>query len=247
MKTLTPRTYIYAHRGASGYAPENTLDAFALAIEQGADGVELDVRFTKDKQVVVIHDRTIDRTSNGQGAVADYTYEELLAFDFGCKFYGERRGVKLPLLEDVFKLMAPAGMTVNVEIKDSDPAICAECHKLASKCGMTDKVIYSCFDHLQLSEMLKAAPDAFVAPLYSKGMVKVWDYCKNMGASASHPDKAQIRLDPDYVSECHRLGIRVHPWTVNKEEDMLFLINSGCDAIITNYPDLAKKLVEQQQ
>jgi glycerophosphoryl diester phosphodiesterase len=247
MKTLTPKTYVYAHRGASGYAPENTLEAFALAIEQDADGVELDVRFTKDGKVIVLHDATIDRTSNGQGAVLDYTYEELLGFDFGYKFYKERRGIKLPLLEDVYKLMAPAGKTVNVEIKSDDPAICAECHKIAEKCGMTDKVIYSCFDHLQLVEMLKVAPDAFVAPLYSRGMVKVWDYCKNMNASATHPEKGQIRLDPNYVSECHKLGVRVHPWTVNHEEDMLFLIQEGCDAIITNYPDVARKLVEENQ
>ena len=82
-KTLTPKTYIYAHRGASGYAPENTLEAFALAAEMGADGVELDVHFSKDRQVVVTHDPKIDRVSNGQGAIKDYTLDELRAFDFG--------------------------------------------------------------------------------------------------------------------------------------------------------------------
>ena len=247
MKTLTPKTYIYAHRGASGYAPENTLEAFALAAEQGADGVELDVHFTKDGKVVVIHDSTIDRTSNGQGAVLDYTYDELLSFDFGYKFYRERRGIKIPLLEEVYELLAPKGLTVNVEIKATDPAICAECHKIAEKYGMTDRVIYSAFDHLQLSNMQKVCPDAFVAPLYSRGMVKVWDYCKNMGASAAHPDQKQIRLLPEYVEECHKLGVRVHPWTVNDAEDMRFLAEQGCDGIITNYPDVAKRTIEEMK
>jgi len=244
MKTLTERTYVYAHRGASGYAPENTLDAFALAAKMEADGVELDVHFTKDKKVVVIHDEKIDRTSNGQGAVLDYTYDELLAFDFGYKYYGERRGVKLPLLSDVYELLAPYGMTVNVEIKAGDPDICEACHEIAKEYGMEDKVIYSSFNHFQLAQMKKVAPDAFVAPLYGFNMLKPWDYCQNIDASASHPSQNQIRLIPEYVEECHKRGIRVHPWTVNKEEDMSFLTNAGCDAIITNYPDVAKKIID---
>lgn len=244
MKTLTPKTYIYAHRGASGYAPENTLDAFRLAAEMGADGVELDVHFTKDGKVVVIHDEKIDRTSNGQGAVLDYTYDELLAFDFGCKYYGDRRGVKLPLLSDVYKLLAPYGMTVNVEIKAADPDICAACDMIAKEYGMNDKVIYSSFNHFQIAKMKEIAPNAFIAPLYGFNMLKPWDYCVNIGAEASHPRQNQITLIPEYVEECHKRGVRVHPWTVNEEADMKFLTEAGCDALITNYPDVAKKVIE---
>ena len=244
MKTLTPRTFIYAHRGASAYAPENTLDAFALAVEMNADGIELDVHFTKDNKVVVIHDEKIDRTSNGQGSVHDYTYDELLAFDFGCKFYGERRGTKLPLLSDVYELLAPTGMTVNVEIKDPNPEICVACHEIALKYEMQDKVIYSSFDHFQLAKMKEIAPDTFVAPLYGFNMLKPWDYCVNMNASASHPRKDQVQLLPSYIEECHQRGVRVHPWTVNKEEEMRILVEMGCDAIITNFPDIAKNIVE---
>ena len=245
MKTLTERTLIYAHRGASAYAPENTLVAFDLAAQMGADGVELDVHFTKDGKVVVIHDPTLDRTSNGQGAILDYTYDELLAFDFGYKFYGERRGVKLPLLSEVYELLSPTGMTVNVEIKASDPNICVACHEIAKQYGMESKVIYSCFDHLQLLKMKEVAPDAFVAPLYAINLLSPWDYCVNMSAKAAHPRQNQIRLFPEYVEECHKRGVRVHPWTVNSEDDMRFLIEAGCDALITNYPDVAKRIVEE--
>lgn len=246
MKTLTPKTYVYAHRGASGYAPENTLDAFKLAAEMGADGVELDVHFTKDKKVVVIHDEKIDRTSNGQGAVLDYTYEELLAFDFGCKFYGERRGVKLPLLSEVYELLAPYGMTVNVEIKANDPEICVACDRIAKEYGMEDKVIYSSFDHFQIAKAKEINPDAFIAPLYGFNMLLPWDYCVAIGAAASHPRQNQIRLIPQYVEECHNRGVRVHPWTVNEESDMAFLAEAGCDALITNYPDVAKRVLEKK-
>lgn len=243
MGTITPKTYIYAHRGASGYAPENTLEAFALAAEMKADGVELDVHLTKDGQVVVIHDGKIDRTSNGQGPVKEYTLEELRAFDFGFAFYkGERRGIKIPTLDEVYELLAPTGMVVNVEIKASNPDICAACHEIAKKHGMEKKVIYSSFDHFQIARIKEIAPDCFIAPLYSFNMLKPWDYCAAILAEASHPSYTQIQRIPDYVERCHGLGIRVHPWTANDEEIMSFLMDKGCDAIITNYPDVALKI-----
>ena len=242
MKTLTPKTYIYAHRGASGYAPENTLEAFALAAQMNADGVELDVHFSKDGKVVVIHDEKIDRTSNGQGKVNEYTLDELRAFDFGYHFYNERRGITIPTLDEVYALLAPTGMTVNVEIKSKDPAICEACLEIEKKYAMEGKVIYSCFDHFQIERMKNICPSAFIAPLYGFNMVKPWDYCKNMSAEASHPVYTQIQRIPDYVEKCHELGIRVHTWTANEEEIMSFLIDKGCDAIITNYPDVALKI-----
>ena len=90
MSTINEKTLVWAHRGASAYRPENTLEAFALAVEMGADGVELDVHITKDGHVVVNHDERIDRTSNGQGYIADYTLEELRCFDFGYKLHAQR-------------------------------------------------------------------------------------------------------------------------------------------------------------
>jgi len=245
MATLTPKTFIYAHRGASGYAPENTLEAFRLAAEMGADGVELDVSLSKDGRIMVIHDNKIDRTSNGQGSVGEYTCEELKQFDFGCKFYNERRGIQIPTLDEVYALLAPLGLTVNVEIKSTKPDILAACNELAKRYGMEDKVIYSCFDHLQLTRMREINPNTFIAPLYGFSMIRPWDYCVNMQANASHPSQNQLRLFPEYVEQCHALGVRVHPWTVNSEEDMQFAFDVGCDAIITNYPDIALRLREK--
>ena len=243
MKPIIKKTLIIAHRGASGYAPENTLEAFELAAKMGADGVELDVHFTADGEVVVCHDEKVDRTSNGQGLVTSYTLSELRTMDFGFHVYNkERRGIKLPTLKEVYELLAPLGMIVNVEIKSADPAIIPACAKIAKETGMENKVIYSSFDHFQIQRMKEYDPSSFIAPLYGFNMLKPWNYCADIGAGASHPKLNQIRLLENYVKECHDRGIRVHTWTANSEEDISFLLEAGVDAIITNYPDVALKL-----
>ena len=240
MKPLIDKTLILAHRGASGYAPENTMEAFELAAKMGADGLELDVHFTADGEVVVIHDEKIDRTSNGQGLVTDYTLSELKSFDFGYHFNGEKRtGVKIPTLDEVYELTSQLGMIVNVEIKSADPDIVKACDIIAERHGMRDKVIYSSFDHFQIQRANEMIPNAFIAPLYSFNMLNPWNYCLDIGAKAVHPHRAQIKRINDYVKNCHDRGIRVHTWTVNTEEAMAFLLDAGVDAIITNYPDIA--------
>ena len=246
MKPLIEKTLILAHRGASGYAPENTMEAFRLAVEMGADGIELDIHLTSDGQVVVCHDEKIDRTSNGQGEITSYTLEELRSMDFGYHFYNkERRGIKIPTLDEVFELVAPTNMIVNVEIKSSDPDIIPVCHVLVKRYGMQNRIIYSSFDHFQIERMKKYDPATFIAPLYSFNMLNPWNYCLDIGAGASHPKHTQIRKMENYVTECHQRGIRVHTWTANTEEDIQFLLDAGVDAIITNYPDVAKKLLNQ--
>ena len=245
MKPIIEKTLIIAHRGASGYAPENTLEAFRKAAEMGADGVELDIHLTADGEVVVCHDEKIDRTSNGQGEITSYTLKELKAFDFGYHFYnGERKGIKIPTLKEVYELLAPTGMIVNVEIKSSDPAIIPACHKIAADCGMEDKIIYSSFDHFQIERMRELDGSAFIAPLYNFNLLNPWNYCLDIGARAAHPKLSQIRRRPYYVTECHNRGIRVHPWTANTEEDIRLLLEAGVDGIITNYPDVAIALRE---
>ena len=109
-------TKIFAHRGASGYAPENTLEAFALAMEMGADGIELDVQLTKDGEVVVIHDEVIDRVSNGKGLVKDYTLVQLRKFSFDNHMEGYEN-ISIPTLKEVLELVKASKMEVNIELK----------------------------------------------------------------------------------------------------------------------------------
>jgi len=110
---------IYAHRGASAYAPENTLEAYRMAVEMGAEGIELDVHLSRDGEIVVIHDSTVDRTTNGSGSVPNFTLQELKELDAsnGIEDY---RGVKIPTLREVYELLQPFGTLVNVEIKSDE-------------------------------------------------------------------------------------------------------------------------------
>lgn len=236
-KTLTERTLVWAHRGASAYAPENTMPAFELAAEMHADGVETDVHFSKDGRIMIMHDSKLDRTSNGQGLITDYTYDELQVFDFGIKTGAQFKGTRITTMDDLFELCRRTGMVVNVEIKSDDPLMPAALDECAKKHNMQDGVLYSSFDHEQLARMLRVNPSAFVAPLYGFNMVKAWDYAANLPAKAVHPKFTQLSLYEEYVEKCHALGIRVHPWTVDTAEDAQRLSAMGCDALITNRPD----------
>lgn len=240
-KTLNERTLVWAHRGASAYAPENTLEAFKLAIDMKADGIETDVHLSKDGHIMVLHDEKLDRTSNGQGKVTDYTLEELKHFDLGYKFYGKLTGVRIPTAEEMFELFKDTGMTINIEIKSADPAIIPALVESVKKYGMQDKIYYSSFDHEQLMRMKRLDPNAKIAPLYGFNMVKPWLYAENMGAWATHPRFNQIDLYPEMVEECHKRGIRVNPWTPDDPEVCKHLSEVGVDGIITNTPDVVKK------
>ncbi len=106
--------------------------------------------------------------------------------------------------------------------------------------------MYSSFNHLQLARILEHQPDALVGPLYSFNMMKPWDYCENMGARASHPSHLQFDIFPEYIEECHKRGIRVHPWTCDDPTRIAELIDLGVDAIITNVPDVALGVVREK-
>ena len=148
------KTKVWAHRGASAYAPENTLEAFLLAAEQGADGVELDVQLTKDGEMVVVHDEEIDRVSDGSGFVKDYTLAELKTLNFN-KTHPEYQDVKIPTLREVYEALKPTGMTINVELKtgifwykDLEKKVL----ELTKEMEMEDRVIYSSFNHYSIAK-----------------------------------------------------------------------------------------------
>ena len=142
-------TQIYAHRGASGYAPENTLEAFELAAKMGAQGVELDVHITKDGYLVVAHDETIDRVSDGTGFIRDMTLEELKRFTFN-KTHPEYKDARIPTLKEVFDLLRPTGLFINIEMKNSVydyPNLEQKTIDLAREENMIQRVIFSSFNH----------------------------------------------------------------------------------------------------
>lgn len=241
-------TKIWGHRGASGYAPENTLDAFALSLKQGADGVELDVQLTKDGQLVVIHDERIDRTSNGTGFVRDYTLAELKGFCYNRTIPGYQ-AVTIPTLEDVYELFQGTGKMINVEIKTGIffyEGIEEKLLELASRMSMEEQVLYSSFNHQTMLNMKKLNPKAVCGLLYGDGTLYMDRYCQELGMDALHPAVYNLQYE-GFVENCRKKQIPLHVWTVNEEEHMKLLCELQTAAIITNYPDKAVAIRDQMQ
>lgn len=239
-------TKVFAHRGASGYAPENTLEAFALAGEQGAQGIELDVQLTKDGEVVVIHDETIDRVSTGKGAVRDYTLEELRRFSFH-NHKKEYEGVQIPTLREVLEQVKPGGMEVNIELKTGIywyPGLEEKTVELVKAAGMENRVIYSSFNHYSVQKILELGAEAETAYLYSDVLLNVENYAKNTGVCGLHPAVYHLKM-ADFLESYRRSGLKVRVWTVNDEADMRQFIEKDLEAVITNYPDRALRVRDE--
>jgi glycerophosphoryl diester phosphodiesterase len=238
------RTLVWAHRGASFIAPENTLEAFSLAAQMGADGIELDVHLSRDGELIVAHDETVDRCSSGTGRIADMTLREIKQLDFSNHRAGYR-GVRAPTLEEVYALIKPTGLTVNVEIKSGVVlyhGIEEKCVALARACGMADRVYYSSFNHYSLLAVKAAEPSARIAPLYSEAMIAPWKYAASIGAQSIHPFYPTVAT-PGMAEGLRVTGVLCNPWTVDGEEDIARLAMAGVNAVITNKPDLAKKVI----
>lgn len=233
-------TKIIAHRGASGYAPENTMEAFELAVKMGADGIETDVHLSQDGEVIIIHDEKLDRTSNGLGYVKDYTYEQLSKFNMN-NHMEQYEYCQLPRLCDLLALVKKHGILLNIELKTdfyAYPGIEQKVVELVKEYGVEDQILYSSFNHYTLMNIKNVDPKAKIALLYMEALVQPWDYASHIHANALHPFYPNLQI-PGYLEECHKNKIIVNAWTVNKREDMANLIQLGIDGIITNYPDIA--------
>lgn len=243
------KTKIFAHRGASGYAPENTLEAFALAITQGADGIELDVQLTKDGIPVVIHDETIDRVTEKKGWVKDYTLKELKELTVLKNKFPEYSAAKIPTLEEVLDAVKASGIQVNIELKTGIywyPEIEQKVADLVKKAGMEERVIYSSFNHYSIQQMKKIVPEAETAYLYSDVILNVAEYAKNTKVDGLHPAVYHVKM-ADFLNEYLGSNLNVRVWTVNEKADMKWLIDAGVTAIITNYPDMAVQIKKEAE
>lgn len=243
------KTKIFAHRGASGYAPENTLEAFVLAVSQKADGIELDVQLTRDGVPVVIHDETIDRVTSKTGYVKDYTLKELKKLTVMEKRFPAYPSSKIPTLEEVLNAVKASGIWVNIELKTGIywyPEIEQKVARIVQKCGMEQRVIYSSFNHYSIQKIKQIVPDAETAYLYSDVIWNVTDYAKNTEVDGLHPAVYHMKM-ADFLNEYIKSGLNVRVWTVNDTEDMKWLIETGVTAVITNYPDVAVKIREQSE
>ena len=239
-------TLIYAHRGASGYAPENTLAAFSLAVEQGAEGVELDVQFTRDKHIIVTHDERIDRVSDGSGRVCDLSLKDIKKRKFGINHIGYEEE-KAPTLSEVLELLKDTNLNINIELKNSViPYIGLEeaCLELVARLSMEDRVLYSSFNHYSMLELKQLNSAASCGVLYNCHLINPWEYATTLKVDAIHPHYSEILLTPEECDKAHEAGLEVNTWTVNEEPDMRKVILAGADILITNYPDRAIALRE---
>ncbi|MDD3919838.1 MAG: glycerophosphodiester phosphodiesterase [Eubacteriales bacterium] len=240
-------TLVWAHRGASGYAPENTLEAFSLAADMGANGIELDVHESCDGNLIVMHDERVDRTTNGHGRIVDKNLDELkrLSASNGMEQFA---GARIPTLPEVYELIKPTDMTVNVEIKCDVViywGIWEKLVKLERDMGMQGRILYSSFNHYALVELRKIDPEAKIGLLYANALVDPWLYAKQLNANAIHPHYLAALSCPGLIEGCKKNGVAVHPWTVNDPQAMASCVHAGLEAIITNYPDKGLEYARQ--
>jgi glycerophosphoryl diester phosphodiesterase len=240
---------VIAHRGFSGAAPENTLIAFKRAIEVGSDMIELDVHLSKDGEVVVIHDDTLDRTTNGRGKVANYTLKELRQLDAGSWFGAQFSGEKIPTFKEV--LESSRGRTlVNIELKTGDLGqhtimdLADRSLNEVKKMGMEDRVIFSSFDPFPLGRIKEINPRIQVAFLYNKPWTSPQEVIGGRPFFILTCRKSV--LTQAHISKAHQEGIKVNVYTLNTEEEIEQFLHWGVDGIITDYPDRLIRILQKR-
>jgi glycerophosphoryl diester phosphodiesterase len=250
-----------AHRGASAYAPENTIPAFELACAQGADVLELDVHFTRDGEVVVIHDARVDRTTDGRGEVAAMTWREIQALDAGVRFGDAFRGTRIPILRDVIERFAGRAL-LDVEIKagvasgwlggavTEDPGVSVPLARrvlaLAEQAGALDRVMISGFGAAALAWVREAYPP--VPTQWSVLALDIGEDCASAARAGFDVISPQIYAATEAnVAAAHSRGLAVYIYTAGADAAMARLMALGVDAIKTDRPDLLSALLADRR
>ncbi len=232
------RTLVFGHRGASAYAPMNTLPAFELAADQGADGIELDVWLSADRHLVVIHDATVDHTTGGSGCVYHKTLADLKALDASHRLE-PYKGARIPTLDEVFQAVGQR-LYINVEVKADRNMLPGTEQAVADSIrsfGLESRVIVSSFSSEILKTFRAIAPEVPIGFLYSEETrSNDWELIQTVPHEARHP--RQTMIDASVMVDIKRDGYRVNTWTVNDPARAAELRSLGVDAIITDKPDV---------
>ena len=225
-----------AHRGASGYAPENTLAAFRRAVAQGVTFIETDLHLTRDAHFVAVHDETIDRTTNGQGAVHQMTLAELRRLDAGSWFASEFMSERLPTLEEILDFAKKNDVVFYLELKPN--GFWGGEHALISALRAANEIARSViisFDPAILASLRKIEPTLMTGLLYDGSADKPFDRALEIGVR-----QLVIRGDlvsPNLLQQARKQDLQVVCWTVNSLAHMRMLVAAGVDGIMTDYPD----------
>lgn len=241
-----------AHQGGDGLRPGNTLAAFENAVALGVDVLEMDIHSTKDGEIVVMHDNTVDRTTNGTGPIQSFTLGELKELDAGYhwtedegKSYPFRgQGIAVPTLREVFRQFPD--MPMNIEIKQSEPSLAEPLCQLIRAHGMKEKVLIASFKAVAIKEFRRACPEIMTTTVENE--VRLLYGLSMVYLGRIYPPPAEALQVPEYegnihvvkkrfVEAAHRRNMEVHVWTVNEINDMQRMLDVGVDGIITDYPD----------
>lgn len=232
---------IYAHRGARGYAPENTMAAFKQALLLGADGIELDIQLTKDGVPVICHDHKIDRTSNGNGLIKNLSFIELKSLDFGNWFCEDFTGEKIPSLEEFLAWYVSTSLLLNIEIKNGPiiyDGIEEKVLALIDKYSIQDRVIISSFYHPSLRKIKHLNANLKTGVLFECRPLEPYKLALDTQADFLHP--FWHSLDTNWSKSTRLKGIGINTYVINDVDEFDFVNQIGVDAIFTDYPDRFK-------
>jgi len=225
---------VIAHRGASGTCPENTIAAFRRAAELGAHMVELDVQLTRDGEVVVMHDWTLDRTTDGSGSVRDMIRADIARLDAGAWFAPRFRGERVPTLAEVLSVVS---LPVNVELKPvGDDGLESRALAIVEGAGAGDRVVFSSFSALALERLRRRSASACVAVLWEDApFADAIELARRVAATALHVRKDVVTREAVTKAAAVRLPIRA--WTVNDPGESARLAALGIEGIFTDFPE----------
>jgi len=222
------RVLIIAHRGASAYEPENTLRSVRRALKLGADMVEVDVHASRDGHIVVIHDTTVDRTTEGKGYVKDMTLKELKRLDAGLR-------EQIPTLEEVMELVrGRAQLVIEIKVPGTEERVL----QIIEERVLENETLITSFYHPVIKRIKELNPYMRTGVIVASRPIKPVQLALNANADALFPKHAFVDLQ--MVEETHKYNVVVYPWTVNTISEMRPLIDMGVDGIVTNKPDILK-------
>jgi glycerophosphoryl diester phosphodiesterase len=235
-----------AHRGASGYAPENTMAAFDKALQMKADYFELDVQMSKDGKLVLIHDVTVDRTTDGTGRVGDLTFKELRRLDAGSWFDPAFAGERIPTLEEALdRYRGKIGILIEIKNPELYPGIERKVAKALKKRNLhkprNGKIIVQSFNHDSVKKFHSLLPSVPVGVLISYRDEGISDKeLRNFAKYADYVNPNKDMVDRSLVKRIHRFGMKTTPWTVRDRAEADRLKSIRVDGIVTDYPDYVR-------
>ncbi|MDX1805512.1 MAG: glycerophosphodiester phosphodiesterase family protein [Paenisporosarcina sp.] len=231
-----------AHRGAAGYAPENTIAAFDKAIEMKADYIEMDIQRTKDGELVIIHDTSVDRTTEGSGYIKDLTLNELRSLDAGSWKGTEFAGEKIPTFDEILdKYHGKIGILLELKAPEIYPgieeSIAQELKDRHLDKPQNEKMILQSFNFESMKKMNTLLPNVPIGVLTWSKADTTPQALKEFSAYADYFNPSYGLINEELVNQVHSLGMKISSWTVRSQESADFLLEMNVDGIITDYPD----------